>query len=89
MGAVWQRPIMGLLQTKDSGHRLKSISLPAVFEWSLSADSCFETTPVTAKRINLNKTEKLQVTVFADIEGDHIEKCICCKYQSVGTYLLS
>ena len=73
MGAVWQRPIMGLLQTKDSGHRLKSISLPAVFEWSLSADSVTVTsTSVTVTRINLNKTENLQViNVFADVEGDH------------------
>ena len=58
----------------DSGQRLKSISLPAVFEWSLSADSCFETTSVTVTRINLNKTENLQFTIFADVEGDNYWK---------------
>ena len=67
----------GLLQTKDSGQRLSSISLPAVFEWSLSADSCFETTSVTAKRINLNKTENLQVKLYLLTLRGIIEKRIC------------
>ena len=57
-----------------SSQTIISISLPAVFEWSLSADSCFETTSVTATRINLNKTENLQVTIFADVEGDNFLK---------------
>ena len=89
LGTKWapcdKGPSRALTDYKGLSSQTIIYFLPAVFEWSLSADSCFETTSVTATRINLNKTENLQVTVFADVEGPIIiEKRICrYMYQNV------
>ena len=53
------------------------------FEWSLSTDSCFETTSVTATRIHFNKIENLQPTVVADVEGGLSKNKYAGDYQSV------
>ena len=74
LGTKWapcdKGPSRALTDYKGLSSQTIIYFLPAVFEWSLSADSCFETTSVTATRINLNKTENLQVTIFADVEED-------------------